>query len=93
MGGISTSSTRLLTMVPKAPPMMMPTAMSTTLPRMAKVLNSFNIGISSVVFLVAAAGHGPRPLLAGQPFVASPVVRVAHYPCLPSVISGCGVCG
>ena len=37
------SPTRLLTMVPNAPPMMMPTAISTTLPRIANCLNSFSI--------------------------------------------------
>jgi hypothetical protein len=40
-GGIITSSTKLFTTVPKAPPMMIPTAMSTTLPRTANSLNSF----------------------------------------------------
>ena len=33
---------------PKAPPMMIPTAMSTTLPRMANFLNSCNMNMSSV---------------------------------------------
>jgi len=35
------SFTRLVTMVVKAAPMMMPTARSMTLPRMMKALNSF----------------------------------------------------
>src|SRR5512137_762513 len=43
MGGIRTSLTKELTMPPKAAPMMMPTAMSTTLPFMANSLNSLNI--------------------------------------------------
>ncbi len=42
-GGMMTSVTSELTMVPKAAPMMMPTAMSRTLPRMANSLNSLNI--------------------------------------------------
>ena len=46
MGGISTSETSDFTMVPKAPPMMMPTAMSTTLPLTANSLNSLNISSS-----------------------------------------------
>ena len=43
MGGMTMSSTSDLTMVEKAAPMMMPTAMSTTLPRRANSLNSFSI--------------------------------------------------
>src|SRR3954464_9687588 len=46
MGGMMTSSTNDLTMVPNAPPMMMPTAKSSTLPRSAKALNSLSIGES-----------------------------------------------
>src|SRR5256885_473089 len=37
------SSTREVTIRPKAAPIMIPTAMSTTLPRMANSLNSFHI--------------------------------------------------
>ena len=40
IGGMMMSSTSDLTMVEKAAPMMMPTAMSTTLPRSANSLNS-----------------------------------------------------
>src|SRR3989304_9737562 len=43
MGGIRTSSTSDLTIPPKAAPMMIPTAMSTTFPRIAKFLNSFSM--------------------------------------------------
>jgi hypothetical protein len=43
IGGMMTSSTRDLTMVPKAAPMMMPTAMSATLPHIANSLNSLNM--------------------------------------------------
>ena len=41
--GITTSPTNELTILPKAPPMITPTAISTTLPRMANFLNSPNI--------------------------------------------------
>ena len=41
VGGISTSFTKDDTILPNAPPMMIPTAMSITLPRIAKALNSF----------------------------------------------------
>src|SRR3954464_5805910 len=44
MGGMMTSSTNDFTMVPNAPPMMMPTARSSTLPRNAKALNSLSMG-------------------------------------------------
>ena len=47
MGGMMTSLTRLLAMVPNAPPMMIPTAMSTTLPLTANSLNSFTIPIGA----------------------------------------------
>ena len=40
MGGMMMSLTNEDTILPKAPPMMTPTAMSITLPRMAKALNS-----------------------------------------------------
>src|SRR5215467_8745856 len=42
MGGIITSSTSDETIFPKAAPMITPTARSTTLPRIANSLNSFN---------------------------------------------------
>ena len=42
IGGMMTSLTSELTIFPKAAPMMIPTAMSTTLPRMANFLNSDN---------------------------------------------------
>src|SRR5712691_12794215 len=45
MGGMMTSATRDCTMEPKAAPMMMPTAMSTTFPRMANSLNSLSIAL------------------------------------------------
>jgi hypothetical protein len=44
IGGISTSLTNDDTILPNAPPRTMPIAMSTTLPRMAKSLNSFSMG-------------------------------------------------
>jgi hypothetical protein len=47
MGGMMTSWTNELTMVPKAAPMMIPTAISTTFPRIANSLNSFSIDGSS----------------------------------------------
>src|SRR5262245_7150863 len=43
MGGMITSSTRELTILPKAAPIMMPTAMSMTLPRIANSLNSLSM--------------------------------------------------
>src|SRR5512136_206888 len=43
IGGIRTSATSEVTMDPKAAPMMMPTAMSRTDPRMANSLNSLNM--------------------------------------------------
>ena len=39
--GVITSSIKELTILPKAPPIMTPTAISTTLPLMANSLNSF----------------------------------------------------
>ena len=58
-----TSLTKLLTMVPKAPPMMMPTAMSTTLPRMANSLNSLNIIPSFVARLNSGLSEDNRQKL------------------------------
>src|SRR5262249_37944569 len=46
IGGVMISSTSDLTMVEKAAPIMMPTAMSITLPRSANSLNSFRIAIA-----------------------------------------------
>src|ERR1700732_4079416 len=43
IGGISTSSTSDETILPKAAPMITPTAKSRTLPRMTNALNSFNM--------------------------------------------------
>ena len=43
IGGITTSPTKELTILPKAAPMMIPTAMSTTLPLTAKALNSLRM--------------------------------------------------
>ena len=43
IGGMMTSLTRDATILPKATPMMMPTARSMTLPRMANSLNSLSI--------------------------------------------------
>jgi hypothetical protein len=40
MTGMITSPTRDATILPKAPPMITPTAMSTTFPRSANALNS-----------------------------------------------------
>lgn len=41
IGGMMMSDTKEATILPKAPPMITPTAMSTTLPRSAKALKSF----------------------------------------------------
>ena len=46
MGGMITSSTSDLTIVPNAGPMMMPTAMSTMLPLTANSLNSSDASTS-----------------------------------------------
>src|SRR5512135_1143411 len=43
IGGIRTSDTSAAMIVPNAAPMMMPTAMSTTFPRIANSLNSFSM--------------------------------------------------
>jgi hypothetical protein len=43
IGGMITSFTTESTILPKAAPMMMPTAMSTTLPLTANSLNSFSM--------------------------------------------------
>ena len=56
-----TSSTSDLTMVPNAPPMMMPTAKSTTFPRMANALNSLNILRASL----EVVGHDCHPDISG----------------------------
>jgi len=47
IGGMMRSFTSESTILPKAAPMMMPTAMSTTLPRTANSLNSFSMRFSS----------------------------------------------
>ena len=46
MGGMMTSATRLFTILPNAPPMTTPTAMSMTFPLIANSLNSFSMGYS-----------------------------------------------
>src|SRR2546425_402239 len=48
IGGIRTSLTSEVTIVPNAAPMITPTARSTTLPRMTNVLNSLSMGLSPV---------------------------------------------
>ncbi len=48
-GGISTSATNELMIFPNAAPMIIPIAMSTTLPRIANVLNSFIIDIVTLL--------------------------------------------
>jgi hypothetical protein len=48
--------------VPKAAPIIMPTAISTTLPRMANSLNSFNIFDSSLfLFYYCHTANKPSP--------------------------------
>ena len=54
MGGMTTWSTRLVTILPKAPPMITPTARSTTLPRAMKARNSVARDMSG---FPAAAGR------------------------------------
>ena len=56
MGGMMTSSTRDLMMVPKAAPMMIPTAMSSILPFTANSLNS----LSTVLLLMGDGVFRPR---------------------------------
>src|SRR2546430_672527 len=48
IGGIRTSLTSEVTILPNAAPMITPTARSTTLPRMMNVLNSLSMGLSPV---------------------------------------------
>jgi hypothetical protein len=48
MGGMMTSLTSDVTIFPNAPPMMMPTAISTTFPRSANFRNSFMKFVSMV---------------------------------------------
>lgn len=52
IGGMMTSATMLLTILPNAPPMITPTAMSTTLPFMANVLKSFKNELIIIVCFV-----------------------------------------
>lgn len=61
MGGMITSFTRDVTIVLNAAPMMIPTAMSTTLPRMANSLNSFINDISAppcAHYILHVQAHG-----------------------------------
>ena len=60
MIGMRTSPTKVVTMPPKAAPMMMPTAMSTTLPRIAKSLNSFSMTCSLRLAVVRELRGGCR---------------------------------
>src|SRR5210317_1162569 len=70
IGGMMTSFTNEDTIFPKAPPMIMPTAMSTTLPRIAKDLNSCIIPIFSSPRVVLgsqpARPHRPLAMMAGR---------------------------
>src|SRR3989338_6153101 len=50
IGGISTSPTRELTILPNEAPTMIPTAMSTALPLTAKSLNSLIIDMQRLLF-------------------------------------------
>ena len=54
IGGMMTSLTSDVTILPNAAPMMMPTAMSMTLPRIANSLNSFSIVVSPLRRLTVA---------------------------------------
>src|SRR5580765_8025707 len=62
IGGMMMSATSDATMVPNAAPMMMPTAMSITLPRIANSLNSFSITDPP---LIRWMGRGPAGLQPG----------------------------
>lgn len=63
MTGITTSLTREVTMAVKAAPTTMPTARSTTLPRLINSLNSFKIGCSFlVIFLSLSVAFSMRQL-------------------------------
>src|SRR5688572_20599767 len=63
IGGMITSSTSDFTTVVKAAPIMMPTAMSRTLPLSANSLNSFHIGTSPVVEIRFRRGPCTRILV------------------------------
>src|SRR5262245_35999161 len=66
IGGIRISLTSEVTMVPKAAPMITPTARSTTLPRMMNVLNSFSMApLLPRGAMRAPAGLGARTLYNG----------------------------
>jgi hypothetical protein len=75
MGGMITSLTNELTIVANAAPMMMPTAMSRTLPRMANSLNSF-----SMMALLRGGAGALRTQLVPQSRVASVGARPAERP-------------
>jgi len=70
IGGMMTSFTIDLTIVPNAPPIMIPTAMSITLPLTAKSLNSLimPMGLSYLFVLggIHAAGNSDSPLPSAQ---------------------------
>src|SRR5713101_4687496 len=76
-GGMSTSSTREATILPKAAPMMTPTARSRTFPRMANSLNT-------VVHLKENLFCGTRPDGAlggkGRQWIGSIAERVSALP-------------
>src|SRR5437016_10055021 len=56
MGGMMMSLTIEVTILPNAPPMMIPTAMSTTLPRIANSLNSLTIPMTLFLSSVGLLG-------------------------------------
>src|SRR5215217_2977105 len=65
-----TSSTSDLTMVPNAPPMMIPTARSSTLPRSAKALNSLSMTSPGSGWVIS--GSGLHRLTGRTPFGEAP---------------------
>lgn len=73
MGGIRMSDTSELTIALNAAPMISPTAMSTTFPRMMNALNSLTSPIESV------SGHTPRPC---WEVWARPVEAVSNETCI-----------
>src|SRR5438309_10479867 len=72
MGGMMMSLTIEVTILPNAPPMMMPTAMSTTLPRIANSLNSLTIPMTLLLSSVGLFAE-----LVGQSGVDRNVVALA----------------
>src|SRR5687768_9633620 len=65
IGGMRMSLTSDVMILPKDAPMMMPTAMSMTLPRIVNSLNSFSIVVSARK-LTAALGCASASLLLGR---------------------------